>query len=220
MLKSLARLFRKPVVKESHLAIETIKSLSSILVIDDHEVPFLVAMQSEGWRVTHWTDVRSLRDIEQGKYDLIFLDIQGVGVALGDDEGFGVLKRLKQTVPGLPVVAYSSKRYDATSVEFWKLADETMLKSAGAITAMDKAESLLRKCWSADRLISDLQNRLAILSVPQVISEKILKAVKSGEAVNFSENNLTAKFKIAADVAGVVYKVAKIYAAASGFPVS
>jgi len=71
-----------------------------ILVIDDdpHSFPF-DTLRREGYAIDYWAKVENLQTLEEGRYDIIFLDIQGVAQEYSKEDGLGVLEHLKQANP-------------------------------------------------------------------------------------------------------------------------
>src|SRR4051812_24673282 len=65
-----------------------------ILVIDDVETEFpFKILRDQGYAIDYWSDVRDLAALERGDYDIIVLDIGGIGKELDSvNEGAGVLK--------------------------------------------------------------------------------------------------------------------------------
>jgi len=50
-----------------------------ILVIDDEPDAFPVKLlESEGYNITYWESVESIRKLEEGEFDILVLDIGGV----------------------------------------------------------------------------------------------------------------------------------------------
>jgi DNA-binding response OmpR family regulator len=123
-----------------------IRKRARILVIDDKADAFPVdAMKQRGYNVDYWPDITAecLHRLEKGDYDIIILDIRGVGTQISREEGFGVLKRLKDVNPALTVVAFSGASFDIGESEFFKLADDVLQKPADLFTCEDKINALL-----------------------------------------------------------------------------
>jgi hypothetical protein len=58
---------------------QELKKRTKILVIDDDENSFpFELLRREGYSIEHWPRVESLSPLEDGHYDIIILDIQGV----------------------------------------------------------------------------------------------------------------------------------------------
>src|SRR4051794_8873496 len=70
-----------------------------ILVIDDGPFPYMALFERDGYTIQQWPDVSDLHALETGEFDLILLDLLGVGSAESSDEGFGLLKHIRQVSP-------------------------------------------------------------------------------------------------------------------------
>lgn len=164
------------------LPIDVIKEKAKILFIDDEDVDLIPLLQNEKWHVEHWKDVQSLQVLESGKYDLIFLDIGGVGKLYSpDEEGFGILKRLKKVNPSVMIVSYSGQSFDASKSDFWSLSDGNLSKSSGAIKAMELMEDLLKEKFTSQALWADLKSILASNNVPDQEVDRIESLIVSGK---------------------------------------
>lgn len=108
------------------------KSAISILFIDD-DIKFQVVniLKNNGWINTKIIkDVKSLEQVEVASADIFFVDIQGVGVALGfKDQGLGLVIALRRKYPQKKIVIYSAENADAFHAGF-KDADDRISKDA------------------------------------------------------------------------------------------
>jgi CheY-like chemotaxis protein len=127
---------------------EEIRRRARILVIDDQEFPYQQLFERDGYNVNKQDDVVNLSDLEDGSYDLILLDLQGVGRGESNDEGLGVLKHLRAQRPAQIVVAYSEANFGLASQPFFQLADAVLQKSADYIDFKAKVDELLEARFS------------------------------------------------------------------------
>lgn len=61
------------------LSLEEIKKRARILIIDDMGFAYGDLFRSDGYAIDEWKDVESLSRLEEGDFDLILLDVHGVG---------------------------------------------------------------------------------------------------------------------------------------------
>ena len=133
---------------------ETVKSLDSlkqskrILFIDD-DTKFKVVkiLNNSGWIFTkHVKDAKSLVDKEIIEADLIFIDIQGVGAALGfKDEGLGLALALKDKYSEKKIVIYSVIEDGNRFHEALRKADSFLSKNADPYEFEKTVEELLTR---------------------------------------------------------------------------
>ena len=95
--------FRKKTFEQVNLSLpfNEIRKRARILVIDDDEEAFpYKLLEKEGYNVQYWPKVEVLRDLENGEYDIIILDIFGVASAeMSTNDGLGILEHLKKHNP-------------------------------------------------------------------------------------------------------------------------
>jgi len=127
---------------------EEVRKRGRLLVIDDQEFPYETLFSRDGYNVDTWRDVEKLTDLDDGKYDLVLLDLQGVGRRDSVEQGFGILKYLRRRSPALLIVAYSNADWGLRYQEFFRLADAVLPKSADYVEFKAKVDDLLRERFS------------------------------------------------------------------------
>lgn len=112
---------------------EDIKATTRILFIDD-DTRFKVVkiLKNSGWVQTSLVkDISSINDSVVVSADIVFIDIQGVGVGMGfRDEGLGLAGALKERHPEKRVVIYSAEPRGQMFHEALKKADASLNKNA------------------------------------------------------------------------------------------
>lgn len=132
----------------THPPIGTLRKFTKVLVVDDEEDSFPTkALRDDGYTIEWWPQVdgRGLQRMENGEFDIVILDIQGVTPPALSDTGdaLGVLRRIKDVNPAQVVVAFSSQSYDLGSVPFWKLADDAMRKPVSIVQCKEVLDRLI-----------------------------------------------------------------------------
>lgn len=169
------------------------KKRASILVIDDDPNAFPVDLLSaEGYKVQYWNEVKNLRDLENGLFDIIILDIHGICPAgISSNDGLGILEHLKKRNPAQIVVAYSGKKFDLRSEKFWRIADDYLSKPTDLLVAKEKVDTLLREKFTPDYYWRSLSAFLLAQGVAAKELEKlegvIANAVTSKKSVSMAE---------------------------------
>lgn len=167
---------KKHTPSPANIDLAFMKKNCRILFIDDHDVPLIITLKNEGWCVDYWEDVKRMSDLESGQYDLIFLDIGGVGIEYSPkEEGLGILRRLKDANPSVLVIAYSSQEYDFEKQKFYEIADAKLSKSSGALQAMSTIEELLKKKWTIEHQLENIETILLLSKV----EKKQIEAIKT-----------------------------------------
>lgn len=130
------------------VTIEEIRRRARILVIDDLPFEYLGLFRRDGYTLEHWNDVERLNQLESGEFDIIILDISGVGKAISADEGLGVLRHIKKTNPTQIVIACSAQSFSLKYKEFFDLADAALEKSTDYVDFKNKIDDLLLRRFS------------------------------------------------------------------------
>lgn len=118
---------------DSEDSIEKRKKLTKILFIDD-DLKFKVVniLKKSGWINTYLIkDIDNIDDIKVKDADIFFVDIQGVGKALGcNDEGLGLALTLNKKYPNKKIVIYSAETKGDRFHDALKKADSFLSKNA------------------------------------------------------------------------------------------
>lgn len=109
------------------------KMITKILFIDD-EVKFKVVkiIQNAGWINTQLIkDVKSLDQVEIIEANIIFVDIQGVGIELNfKEEGLGLAAALKERYPNKKIIIYSAEQKGDRFHKVLRQVDGSLQKDA------------------------------------------------------------------------------------------
>ncbi len=130
-----------------------------ILIIDNLDFEYEKLFVDDNYSITKWDDVKDLPKLEQGLFDIILLDIQGIGRKISDEQGFGVLKHLKKVNPTQIVIAYSDADYSLKYDEFFKLADDSIDKSKDYLAFKQKIDKFIRVRFSLDYYLDAVHAR-------------------------------------------------------------
>jgi hypothetical protein len=138
------------------ISTDEIRKRARLLVIDDQPFPYEALFQRDGYNLEKWDDVERLTDIETGNYDLVLLDMQGIGRSESAEQGFGLLKHLKERCPTLIVVAYSNADWGLKYQKFLRLADAVLPKSADYVEFKHRVDDLLASRFSLGFYLSKI----------------------------------------------------------------
>lgn len=126
-------------------ATELVKRTRIVVIDDDIKTFPLGVLKKQGYSIDHWPDVNDLNKLEQGFYDIIILDIGGIGKELDEtNEGIAVLKHLKKLNPAQVVVAFSGQSYESAKIPFFQLADQYVPKPTSAIIWKEIIDDLIK----------------------------------------------------------------------------
>ncbi len=170
------------------LTFEEIKKRARILVIDDNDFPYQELFERDGYSIDKWEDVIDLQKLEDGYYDIILLDIQGVGTSHTEEQGFGILKHLRSTSPTQIVIAYSNADWSLKYQEFFDLADSRLDKRADYVEFKRTVDSLLRERFSLGFYISRIEKVLGdLVSDHEKLKNLVEKSIRKKETNQLSK---------------------------------
>lgn len=123
----------KPLTKKKHQKHPKRKEDYRILFIDDKHSDFNMVsiLKKAGWPNTKAIkDLTDLDDLKAREASIIFVDINGVGTQMFEDQGLGLAAALKDKYPDKTVILYSA---DTTGNRFdkkLKKVDDSLPKNA------------------------------------------------------------------------------------------
>ena len=130
--------------------VEELKVHTNILFVDDETFKIVkILKNTEGWINTNWVkDVKSLTAPEVRAADIIFVDINGVGGSLFNEQGLGLAGGIKRKYPEKRVVIYSEESEHNVFSENWKAVDDRLPKNADPIEFITKIETFAAEIYN------------------------------------------------------------------------
>ncbi|MFS2519760.1 response regulator [Bacteroides xylanisolvens] len=107
------------------------KDIIYILFIDDEKFNMVSILKKAGWKNTNSVkDVCNLGDENVKRSDIIFVDINGVGKNLFENQGIGLASALKDKYPNKKIVIYSAETTGDRFDKSLRKVDECLAKNA------------------------------------------------------------------------------------------
>jgi len=140
----------KKIVELPYEQFEQIKFKARIAVIDDEEVPLIEKLQKDGYNITKYNDVDEIDSFIRKKYNVLVLDIQGVGKKIaGKKEGWGILSYLKSEYPHLIIIVFTGADWSITKVkDVADQADFVIGKDLEYLDFKTKLDAAIKKAFS------------------------------------------------------------------------
>lgn len=157
-------------------SLEEIKKRAKILVIDDSEFAYAPLFKRDGYTIEKWDDVENLEQLENNYFDLILLDIQGVGQNESEEEGFGILKHIREKSPAQIVIAFSNADWSLKYQGFFDLADSKLAKSQDYVEFKRIVDNLLTQRFNPNFYIEKIER---IKGLNPTEKQKIIQAARS-----------------------------------------
>ena len=158
---------------------DKIKFKARIALIDDEEVTHVDRLSSDGYNITHFPDIDKIDDFVRKKYDVVILDIQGIGKKLSPtSEGWGVLKYIKNEYPHIVVIMFTGAEWSITKYKDQaSLADDFIGKDLEFLDFKAKLDAGIRKAFSPayhfeiekKKLIAGINNAQTFQKVDETI---------------------------------------------------
>ena len=207
---------KKPTSEWPEYSIEEIKKRARILVIDDHEFPYQRLFQRDGYQVDKWTEIENLPKLEQAFYDVILLDIHGVGVEDSEEQGFGILKHLKKVSPAQIIIAYSNADWALKYQDFFDMADARLDKRQDYVEFKRIVDEQLNRRFSLgfylDRITRESGAKSSDIAKLRSVSESAIRSRDIKKLESYLDTNIDNKDKIqiALSIAQVAIGIASI----------
>lgn len=127
---------------------ERLKDKTRILFIDDNHTEYKMVsiLKKSGWTNTKSVkDVINLNDTKVVESDIIFVDINGVGTTMFEDQGLGLAAALKKKYPKKGIVLYSAETVGDRFHKALREVDDCLPKNAEPYQFIDLIENLTLK---------------------------------------------------------------------------
>lgn len=118
-----------------------------ILFIDDEKFGVVNILKNGGWKNTKLIkDIKDLDDADLRKADIVFVDINGVGIALQfKNQGIGLASAIKSKYPHKKVVIYSGEPNGDRFDRDLRKVDDVIKKNAEPIEFMNIIDGFIRE---------------------------------------------------------------------------
>jgi len=215
MIELLKKLFGKenpsPITEFSHEQFEQIKFKARIALIDDEEILHVKRLQKDGYNITDYSDIAEIDDFIRKKYHVVVLDIQGIGKDISSiNEGWGILKYLKNESPHLVVIMFTGADWSVTKYKHLvDIADDFIGKDLEFLDFKSRLDSAIRKAFSPKfhfeierkNLMKEISNAETFLKIENIVNaygrdkaralKEIKKVTANGEAIKSVDNYLS-----------------------------
>lgn len=124
---------------------ERLKEKTRILFVDDEHTKFKMVsiLKKAGWKNTKSIkDIIDLDDLKAKEADFIFVDINGVGTSLFEDQGLGLASALKKKYPKKIIVLYSDETTGDRFHKALREVDDCLPKNAEPYQFINLIETL------------------------------------------------------------------------------
>jgi CheY-like chemotaxis protein len=163
-------------------SLEEVRKKANILVIDDQTFPPERLFRRDGYHIKRWPKIENLSQLTDNFFDLVLLDLHGVGLAESPQRGgLGILQHIKQRSPTQLVIAYSAQPWNISNRDYFALADAVLDKGVDYVDFKEKVDELLLRRYSVGYFINKMNQELgdAAANAPKAVP-KALRAIRTG----------------------------------------
>lgn len=151
-----------------------LRKRARILVIDDQDFIYKGLFERDGYTIEKWDDVQDLQKVEDNHYDIILLDLQGVGKTFSDEEGLGLLKYIKEKAPAQIIIAYSHAEWRLKYQDFFDLANHKLDKDDDYYRFKKIVDEYIIKRFSPDYYVDII---VKILTTEKCVNKQLRSKV-------------------------------------------
>jgi CheY-like chemotaxis protein len=163
-----------------------IKSKKIVIVDDQPENYPISYLQRSGFNITSITSVSLSNFKHLLDYDLIILDVTNIVEEDMKRGGLELMKRIKSENPQKPVISASSKTYDPTLTDFFKLSNKQIQTPINEQKIERVIIETLQESYSPTSTAKSIDSFLTGKGLTQKQKSKILNA-----GFNYLEKNIT-----------------------------
>lgn len=202
--------------KWPELPLDEIRKRSRLLVIDDLEFYYLDLFKKDGYQIEKWDDIEDLTKLESGYFDIILLDLQGVGRKQSQDQGFGILKHCRKVCPTQIIIAYSNADWPVKYQDFFIMADAVLPKQKDYVDFKRTVDDLLQARFSlgfyVDRISKLLSPHISDLTKAQSLSRIAILQKSPADLENYLIKNVEHKetIKMVLQIVSIGIQIAAI----------
>jgi DNA-binding NtrC family response regulator len=174
-------IIKSPLREITEEEFEKIKFKARIAFVDDEEISHIKRLQTDGYNITPYGDIDNIDDFVRKKYNVVVLDIQGIGQKIASkSEGWGILKYLKKNHPHIIVIMFTGAEWSITKYkDEASEADDFISKDVDFLDFKEKLDDGIRKAFSIKyhyeierkRLLNEISNTQTINEIKLILDE-------------------------------------------------
>ena len=202
---------KSPIKELTSEELEDAKFKARIAFIDDEEISHVERLQDDGYNITQFDDIDNIDDFLRKKYNVVVLDIQGIGQKISPkSEGWGILKYLKNANPNLVVIMFTGAEWSITKYkQEAEKADDFIGKDLEFLDFKSKLDDGIKKAFSPSyhfeierkKMLKEISNTSTIEQIKSVIDtyggnkesakKELLKITNNKEVLEIADNFLS-----------------------------
>jgi hypothetical protein len=172
---------KKPLKELTSEEFENIKFKARVAFVDDEEISHIKRLQTDGYNITPYSDIENIDDFVRKKYNVVVLDIQGVGQNIAPKSGgWGILKYLKKNHPHIVVIMFTGAEWSITKYkDEASEADDFIGKDVDFLDFKAKLDDGIKKAFSINyhyeierkKIVAEISNTKTIEEIKSIIDD-------------------------------------------------
>ncbi|WP_417793320.1 hypothetical protein [Terasakiella pusilla] len=162
-----------------------------ILLIDDDENALPIKdLLDDGYNISQiqTVDSNNLKNCEEGTYDMIILDYNGVAPkSITPDDGFGIFTRIRSANPSQYIIAISGEAYQISKTEYFEKANDWINKPAPLTPTKEKIDKGIKLLFDLSTVLQGLKEILIKDGIPHKSADKIINHFLTKRVTNLEE---------------------------------
>jgi DNA-binding response OmpR family regulator len=159
------------------------KRTCRILLIDDDSTALpLAEVKRDEYNIEQYKNVDPdlLRQCENGVFDVIILDYNGVAPAsITPDDGFGVFDRIRGARPEQYIISVSAQTYDISKTAYFKNANDWLKKPTDLTTTKNKLDAAIRYLFDKSAVLERLRAQMLSDGFKQKSIDRVVNHLNS-----------------------------------------
>lgn len=127
-----------------------LKHKAKIAFVDDEEIPHIKKLNDDGYSIQDYNDIQNIDEFINKKFNIVILDIQGIGKELSSNSGgWKILKYIKTVSPHTVIIMFTGADWSIKDhKEDLKLADDFLSKDLEFLDFKLKLDEAIKKAFS------------------------------------------------------------------------
>lgn len=127
-----------------------LKGKAKIAIVDDEEIPHIKKLNDDGYTIQEFSDIQNIDEFISWKYNIVVLDIQGIGKELSSNSGgWKILNYIKSVSPHTVVIMFTGADWSIKDHKSdLQLADDFLSKDLEFLDFKMKLDEAIKKCFS------------------------------------------------------------------------
>lgn len=175
----------KPSTLIGYLESLQLRTQCRIAIVDDELTDFPINyLKNANYDITTFSSIEMSEFRQLTKFDIVFLDVQGVVKSDFQLGGAKLIKLLAKERPLQPIVAVSSGQFKTSLTDFFELSYDRLNKPVDEVRLSSVIEEICNETFNYESICSSIEN---LISCSKIKGDKFLTRI----IINYLESKLS-----------------------------